>query len=442
MAVLNLFLTDNQVYEINENNADSTNTVNISAIGNSSIIANGVDVNIASLAGVEVASSPTFIAKNGGTMILNQGLLNVSALSTLTFGVQGTGDVILDGSTITTGLTHLLSSYTVTYEGDAPGSFTYNPSGISLLDPANFTVTGMQPGDEFNIGGNRNWALDTTTLGGPRTAYRNGFLHIESNSLLGQNVSVRVPMTQSEADTFFANQPTYFNPSRGVFVFPGDIMCFGQGSLLLTDSGYRPVEELRAGDTVVLATGARDQIRWIGSGALDSYALDLLPNMRPIRLQRDCLAPGYPFADLIVSPQHRVLVNSSEVRALNDGAEGLIAAKHLVGIPGIEVARNMTSVRYYHVLLSRHEVLFANGLPTESFLIGPRIARHLAPSLREDILRQVPEVRTLLEQGGEKSRHSLLKGKVARTIGKAHGYRADAFFNPSLIIGRGVVEPA
>lgn len=431
MALINLSLLANTTTVLDETSASSGDVVAVQAIGTSStLLISNVDITITSIAGVVAGAAPTFASTNNGTLTINQGLLNIQALSSLNFDIIGNGNIVLDGSTISTGLTNLLTSYNVQYDGQRLGSFLYKPSTLSLLNPVTFNVGDMQAGDEFNVGANRTWSLATTTLGGPRTAYRSGALHLRSGGgLLGQTVNVVIPMTQAEANTFFAAQAQYLNPTAGVFIFPGEIVCFAEGSLLLTVDGYRPVENLVVGDMLKLADGRRERIRWIGSSALDEEALDLLPNLRPIRLRKDCLAKGYPFADLVVSPQHRIWVNGGPILELTDGVGGLIAAKHLLGIDGVEVAHDMTSVRYYHVLLDSHEILWSNGLPTESLLIGKHMSTHLAPTLRRDILRMLPEAERMFIGDGGESKHHLLQGKVARLFAKREVHCAKSYFD-------------
>lgn len=433
MAIIDLALLANTTTILNENSADSGDVVQITALGQSStLLVADIDVKIQSIVGVAAGSTPTFASTNGGTLTLDQGLLNVAALTGFNFDIRNNGNIVLDGSTLSTGLTNLLTDYNIQYSGNRIGSFLYKPPSISLLDPVSFTVSGMQAGDEFNVGANRNWALNTTTLGGTRSAYRNDMLHLKSNgSLLSQRIDVAIPMSQAEANTFFAAQSQYLNPSRGVFIFPGQVVCFAEGTLLLSSDGYRPVEQLAVGNYLKLADGGYSKIRWVGYSLLDEAALDLQPNMRPIRLRKDCLAKGYPFADLIVSPQHRIWVNGATIREMTDSAGGLIAAKHLLGLNGVEVAQDIRSVRYYHVLMDNHEILWSNGLPTESLLIGKHMSGHLAPALRRDIIRHMPEAELMFQNNGQDSRFNLLQGKTARLISKRGAHHARSYFEVS-----------
>lgn len=57
------------------------------------------------------------------------------------------------------------------------------------------------------------------------------------------------------------------------------------------------------------------------------------------------------------------------------------------------------NVEYFHILLDRHEVIFANGTPAESLYLGPGALKGLAPSDREEVLALFPELEARLERG-------------------------------------------
>ena len=74
---------------------------------------------------------------------------------------------------------------------------------------------------------------------------------------------------------------------------------------------------------------------------------------------------------MMVSPQHRILVQSPIAERMFGVSEVLAAAKHLTGIAGIELAGELRDVSYFHLLFDRHEVVFANGARMESLYLGP-----------------------------------------------------------------------
>jgi hypothetical protein len=76
----------------------------------------------------------------------------------------------------------------------------------------------------------------------------------------------------------------------------------------------------------------------------------------PIRIARGAISENVPVRDLFVSPDHAIYV---------DGV--LIPAKRLLNGTTVRQAR-LRRVIYYHIELARHDVVLAEGLPTESYL--------------------------------------------------------------------------
>lgn len=132
--------------------------------------------------------------------------------------------------------------------------------------------------------------------------------------------------------------------------------CYVAGTLILTNCGEYPIEHLQAGDKIVTLAGEMT-VRWIGWRQLDLMRHPDPGVARPIRVRKNAIADGLPHRDLLVSPDHGLFV---------DGR--LIPAKLLVNDGSIAVDTSVQSVAYYHVELDRHAILFAEGLPSESYL--------------------------------------------------------------------------
>jgi hypothetical protein len=162
------------------------------------------------------------------------------------------------------------------------------------------------------------------------------------------------------------------NRPQGIDETGPGVICFAEGTLLHTPEGERAVEALEVGDFVTTLDDGPLPIIWIASTnctwpGTDEAAL-------PVRIARSALEPGRPRRDLIVSPQHRVLLKR------DFGDPGILApAKGLTGLPGIRVMRGKREVRYYHILLQRHAIVLSEGLPSESFYPGPMALRMLSP---------------------------------------------------------------
>lgn len=424
MAVVNVNLGTSDAV-VNESNANSGDVVNISALGSNTLTVDGVDVSLGTVANIQAASAPTFAVQNGGDLTINNGLLTVNALSATTFEV-GEGSITLNASGVDVGLlTGLLNSYTVNYTDEYDtGVFTYQPSPLSVaggLAPINFTVNSMAPTDQFVVAG-RTLSLDTTFLGGANTAYRNGVLNLEFDpglgGLLTQGVRVGIPMTQDEANLFFANQGTYLSGST--FTFPGALAvpCFAAGSLIDTLDGIRAIEDLCVGDMVKTRDNDHQPIRWIGCRKLDAIDLTVSQKLRPIRIRAGALGVESPSADLLVSPHHRVLIRSKIAERMFGVSEMLVAAKQLLQLEGIDIAEDLSEVSYFHMLFDRHEIVYSNGAETESLYTGPVALKAVGKEARDEILTLFPELGT--RAYSPVPARPLLSGRQARKMAVRH----------------------
>lgn len=171
-----------------------------------------------------------------------------------------------------------------------------------------------------------------------------------------------------------------------------NFVCFVSETLIETKSGEVSVEELQVGDFVITMDNGQQAIRWIGSRTLDSIDLVTHPNLRPIRIRAGALAPGLPHRDLLVSPQHRVLVRSIVAQRMFGVLEVLVPAKKLLDLDGVDIETDAMSVTYHHFLFDRHEVVFSNGAPTESLFTGREALKSVGSSARKEIAELFPEI--------------------------------------------------
>ncbi len=171
-----------------------------------------------------------------------------------------------------------------------------------------------------------------------------------------------------------------------------DVVCFTGGTMIATPTGPCPVEALRVGDTVQTLDGSAKPIRWIGSRKFAAATLARRENLRPVRITAGALGNGLPEQDLLVSRQHRVLVSSKVAARMFGVNDVLIAAIKLTALPGIYVDEAVTEVEYFHILFDAHEVVFAQGTPTESFYTGPEGMKSMPVASRGEILAIFPEL--------------------------------------------------
>ena len=133
--------------------------------------------------------------------------------------------------------------------------------------------------------------------------------------------------------------------------------CYCRGTAILTDCGERRVEHLRIGDILITASGAHRRTKWIGRRSYTGRFVSANPDVQPIRFRAGSLGDGLPRRDLLVSPKHAMFLDNV-----------LVSASCLVNGTTIVQERAFERVDYFHVELDSHDVLLAEGAPSESYV--------------------------------------------------------------------------
>ncbi|WP_254055826.1 Hint domain-containing protein [Ruegeria sp. EL01] len=231
----------------------------------------------------------------------------------------------------------------------------------------------------------------TITLSGVKTS--NGSLEpLELfNGLSVNTAAIDAAWNENGTNTIVVDQiATGPTNASGDFV---DVPCFSSGTLIETLQGPVPVEHLKATDQVLTYDCGYKPIRWIGSRSLDHSQLQANPKLKPILIRAKSLGVGYPKHDLIVSPQHRVLVSSRIAMRMFGSSDVLIPAHKLLPVAGIDVLYNTTDgVVYWHILFDGHQIIWSNGAPSESLFTGPEALKAVSAEMREEIQTLFPEM--------------------------------------------------
>ena len=127
--------------------------------------------------------------------------------------------------------------------------------------------------------------------------------------------------------------------------------------MISTDRGDVAVEDLVIGDHVVTAAGASRPIKWIGQRSYGGRFLVGRRDLLPVCFKAGSLGDALPRRDLLVSPKHAMFI---------DGV--LIPAEHLINGVSVVQLEQVDLVSYFHVELESHDVLLAEGAPSESFV--------------------------------------------------------------------------
>ncbi len=167
------------------------------------------------------------------------------------------------------------------------------------------------------------------------------------------------------------------------FVTVDTVPCFVAGTLIRTPVGDVAVESLHPGDLVVTVDDGPQPIRWIGQREVCG-----LGKLAPIRFEPGALGDH---GALLLSPQHRVMIRDTFAELMFGETEVLVAAKDLVNDCSIR-PQDCESVTYVHILFDRHQVVWSEGLATESFLPGPQTTKSFDAAVIDEISLIFPEL--------------------------------------------------
>ena len=191
-----------------------------------------------------------------------------------------------------------------------------------------------------------------------------------------------------------------------------NVICFYPGVQIATPMGEVSVETLRAGDLVTTVDGGIEPIRWMGRQTVSTLFADPL-RVLPVRIRAGALGDQAPSRDLLVSPDHALLI---------DGV--LIHAGALVNGSTITRENNVPEIfTYWHIELANHALVFAEGVAAETFIDNAdrmafdnweeRAAAHEPPPMielaypRAKAARQVPQsVRRRLAAAAARNQNS------------------------------------
>lgn len=194
---------------------------------------------------------------------------------------------------------------------------------------------------------------------------------------------------------------------------PTGVICFTPSTRIRTERGDVAVEEIVEGDRIQTKDNGLQGVLWKGEKRISGARLYAMPELRPIRLRAGALGVDRPDGDLIVSPSHRMLVKGAQARALFNTDEVLVTARDLVNDRTIVRDLLLTSVTYVHLLLPHHEVVFANGLETESFHPAGEALDSVEAEERARLLGLMPELDEDPMLYGDYARRALSQAEAA-----------------------------
>lgn len=184
-------------------------------------------------------------------------------------------------------------------------------------------------------------------------------------------------------------------------------VCFVPGTRIETEAGPRPIETLAPGDRVVTRDDGAQEVLWIGAKRISGARLHACPDLRPMRVREGALGEGRPDGDLIVSPDHRLLLSGARARAAWGEPEVLVSARSLLDDHRVVRAHDLREVTYIHLLLPSHQIIWANGTPAESFHPADADLEMVPEAQRARLLDILPDAARDPEAYGPRARRVL-----------------------------------
>lgn len=327
---------------------------------------------------------------------------NINGTNNENLYVDNTSDAFnteMDGFTVTLTLTIPVNAGVVNTIRFAVADVSDSSFDSNLLIAGNSVQTSViAQTDSTNVYPNGETDLDVLS-----NDINGGVGTLTITHLNGQAVTVGQPVVLNTGQTISLNadgtvniigdgDPESFNFTYTIdngsnadtgFVNVSSIPCFVAGTLIATDLGQRRVETLEMGDLIKTKDDGLQPLRWIGQRTVAAQN-----NFAPIHIRANTFGTH---DDLMVSPEHRVLIRDNLAELLFGEQEVLVAAKDLVNDKTVRRCVG-EEVTYVHLMFDQHQVVYSAGLATESFLPGPQTTKSFERKIVDEICALFPEI--------------------------------------------------
>ena len=275
------------------------------------------------------------IADETGSGGVGLGKLSIGPGGTVNLAATNSfaGGIVITGGTLELSAPGAAGSGQITFAAATDPTLAFAAADV----PTN-TIAGLAAGDFIQV-------TDKTLSGVLYTPGGNGG-SLQVDFAGGGNVDLLIAGSYTQA-----NFPIVSNE-----IAVDAVSCFLRGTRILTARGDVPVEALAIGDLVRTEFSGLVPIKWIGHRHIDCRRHPDPRKVWPVRVQAGAFGESLPPRDLWLSPDHAVYMN-----------KGLIPVRHLINGTTIQQVPK-DEVAYYHVELDRHDVVFAERLPAESYL--------------------------------------------------------------------------
>jgi len=175
------------------------------------------------------------------------------------------------------------------------------------------------------------------------------------------------------------------------------VVCFAAGTLIETPTGPVSVEDLGVGKKVLCGDGIAREILWFSGREVTAEEMREHPEFRPIRIRKGAFGDNLPNQDLLVSPQHRILIDDWRASLMFGMEKVLVPAVYLLNDHDIVRDHEADGVVYYHFMFDRHHTVISNGIQSESFFPGATALAGIDEAAKQELLRLFPH----LSEGSE-----------------------------------------
>lgn len=308
-----------------------------------------------------------------------------------------------------------VSAYSVTtytYTGSVEATFSFGAptasmsgSDIYVFDSATAGFTNINMNDAVALVDDTGSVLQFVSFAGSTVTASGGPADGATSTEIGTATGSKSLQSDDGGSSYY----TQSSPNKGT------VPCYAAGTLIDTPNGQRSVETLKIGDLVQTLDHGPQPIRWIRSG--EHPLQDAEADAKPVLIKAGALGPERPSHDLIVSPQHRILVGGARQLTQISFEEAFAPAKSLTSLRGIRHMNGKSQITWVHFAFDRHEIVTANGCLSESLLLGPMVLNGLTSTERQalnDIFGAAPASDAALN--GPAARECLKVGAVRRKL--------------------------
>lgn len=169
----------------------------------------------------------------------------------------------------------------------------------------------------------------------------------------------------------------------GSSAYSSFVTCFADDTQIATPDGQIAVQDIAVGQRLWTLDAGPLPVRWVSGTTVAGKGA-----FAPVVIQPGVIGNDAP---LVVSQQHRIWVRNAMADLMFGKPDVLVAAKHLVGMPGVAV-EECDVVAYTHFMFDSHQIVRANGALTESFFYGETALSALEDAQRDEIAALFPSL--------------------------------------------------